>query len=465
MTLNVSFRDRLETLEESGKRKWVYAKLPRGPLTRLRTLVAGFLLAIFYLLPHIRMNGEPFVLLNIAKREFIIFGMVFWPQDTYLLGIAMVTFMVFIILFTIVYGRVWCGWACPQTLFMETVFRRIETWIDGSPNKQKKLRKSSWTFYKIYKRGFKFLVFLFIIGITVNTFLSYFVGVKDIIHAWSVGFQGWPVTAFLMGAGTFLGMFIYGWFREQACTVLCPYGRLQGALVDNDTMVIAYDYLRGEPRGKSRNNEIPGDCIDCSNCVQVCPTGIDIRNGTQLECINCTACIDACNKVMKQVSKPEGLIRFSTEKGIENRQQITFTPRIILYSTLLLLLLGFLTYLSLNRNIVETTILRTPGFLFQEQPDGRISNLYNIRLVNKSREDITLELRALNIDGEVRLPDGKIFVNAGSSSEYIFFFYLKSSLLHSKSSKIRFGVFKDNTLIETFSTTFVGPNELQIHEK
>lgn len=457
MASNEGFRDKLETIEEDGKRKWVYALLPNGRLTRWRHGLAWFLLALFFILPHIRINSVPFLLLNIADREFILFGMIFWPQDTYLLGIAMVTFMVFVILFTIVWGRVWCGWVCPQTIFMEIIFRRIETWIDGKPDEQRKLREAEWTSSKIFKRSFKFLVFFILIFLIVNTFLSYFLGTEGLANAYHLSFKNYPVTAFLLVFGTTMGMFIYGWFREQTCTVICPYGRLQGAMVDNDTMVIAYDYKRGEPRGKSQDGIPAGDCIDCGNCVKVCPTGIDIRNGTQLECINCTACIDACNHVMQTLKRPSGLIRFSTEKGIEDHQRLTFTPRIILYSAVLLSLFAFLTFLIMNRNVVETTVLRTPGFLYQIQDDGRISNLYNIRLVNKSREDISLDIKPLDLEGEIKIPGNILAVNAGSSAEYIVFLMVDPKNITRTSTKVKFGFYKDNQLIESFSTTFMGP--------
>lgn len=458
MEQEVSFRDRPSTVGDGGKRQWIFAKIPQGKLTTYRHIVAFVLLGFFFVAPHLRYNGDPFLLLNIMQRKFILFGSIFWPQDTYLLGIAMASFVVFIVLFTVVYGRVWCGWACPQTLFMEILFRRVETWIDGGPDAQRKLREQGLTTTKLIKRLLKFLAFFAIAFASVNTFVSYFVGTQGLYEAYGNGFAGHGFMLGFILFFTFVGMFIYWWFREQACTVLCPYGRLQGSLVDNDTMIVAYDYKRGEPRGIRKKEGIEsGDCIDCKNCVAVCPTGVDIRNGTQLECVNCTACIDACNAVMRKMKRPEGLIRITSERLLQEGGTFKFTGRMIMYSVILGALLLFLGYLISLRTDIETTILRTPGMIYQVQDSGRISNMYNIRIVNKTRKDAEIHLKTENIDGQIRIPGNAIQLKAGSSTEMVFVLLLDSTQVTTPKKEIVFGIYKDGKRFETFKTTFVGP--------
>lgn len=231
----------------------------------------------------------------------------------------MITFFVFIILFTVVFGRVWCGWACPQTIFMEMVFRKIEYWIEGDAAKQMKLKNMPWTAEKIFKRVLKYVIFMAISLLIAHTLMAYLIGVDKVIDIVTASpYEHW--SGFL-GMLFFTGIFfwVFSYFREQACIAVCPYGRLQGVLLNKDSMAVSYDFKRGEPRGKIKKGEIQegqGDCIDCKLCVHVCPTGIDIRNGTQLECVNCTACMDACDEVMTKVNRPKGLIRIASYNGI-----------------------------------------------------------------------------------------------------------------------------------------------------
>ena len=417
---------------------------------------------LFRSAPHIRVGGEPLFLVNILERKFVLFGFIMWPQDTYLLGIAMVSFVVFLILFTVVYGRVWCGWACPQTLFMEIIFRRIEAWIDGSPSQQKALRERPMDFSKFIRRLFKFLVFLIVIFFTVNTFASYFTGKEGLFLAYSRGFSGHPYLLAFLLLFTFIGMFVYGWFREQTCSVICPYGRLQGVLLDNDTVLVAYDYRRGEPRGKggtpsSRKESGLGHCIDCHQCIQVCPAGIDVRNGTQLECINCCACADACDHVMDKAGLPKGLIRLTSEKSIQLGTPHRFSARAIAYSLVLTALIGFLVFLIAGRSSVEATILRTPGMLWQPYDSTHISNLYNIRLVNKTRTDQAIHIEAHGIDARVLIAGGdSLAVKAKSSTEAVFFLILPSRMAISAKQEILFRVYANGKKVQDFSTTFVG---------
>lgn len=454
------FRDSLSTVDESGKRAWVYPKKPKGRLHRWRVLVTVFLLGILFAGPFLKINGQPLLLLNFFDRKFVVFGAVFWPQDTHLLIFVLLIFVVFIILFTVVFGRVWCGWACPQTIFMEMVFRKIEYWIEGDASQQRKLAKAPWTKEKIYKKGLKHFVFILIALIISHTVMAYLVGIErmlDIISKSPAENLG-GFTGLLIFTGVFYGVFAF--LREQACTVICPYGRLQGVLLDKNSIVVAYDWLRGEPRGKIRKNETEtkGDCIDCSLCVQVCPTGIDIRNGTQMECVNCTACIDACDDVMLKINRPTGLIRFDSYNGIVEKKKLRVSPRIVAYSSILLLLMGVLTYLLVSREPVEATVTRVPGMMYQQQENDLISNLYNIQLVNKTFEATSVELKIQGEKGTIKLVgENNLLLPQQAMKESTFFILMRQSDIQTTSTKLVIQVFSKGNLIDEINTRFLGP--------
>ncbi len=459
-----SFRDKIATIDEQGKRAWIFPKRPKGKRYNQRWVVAIILLAIMFTLPWIKYNGEPFMLFNILERKFIFFGQLFWPQDFHLVVVGIITVIVFVILFTVIFGRLFCGWACPQTIFLEFVFRQIEYLIEGDANAQRKLAKQPWNFDKIWRKSLKHIVFYTMAVILANTFLSYIIGmdkvlelIKDGPAAHIVGF-----TAMLLFSGAFY--FIYAFFREQVCLIACPYGRLQGVLLDTKSIVVAYDYKRGEPRtnlSKSKNSDIAaGDCIDCNSCVVVCPTGIDIRNGTQLECINCTACMDACDSIMDKVKKPRGLIRYSSEKGIAEGHNTIFNARALAYSGFLTLLLILLASLFSMRTEVEATILRVPGTLFQEYGPESYSNVYKIQLVNKTRSDLPVELKLEGGEGQVLVMGGPILVSGGKVVESNFLLVKPKASLSSSNTPVVIGVYSEGKQIEHFQTTFIGPNSL-----
>jgi cytochrome c oxidase accessory protein FixG len=416
------YRDSLSTVDKDGKRVWIYPRKPKGRFFNARKWVSYGLLILMFSGPFLKINGLPVLLLNFPDRKFILFGNIFWPQDFFIVVLAFLTLVVFIILFTVIYGRVFCGWVCPQTIFMEMVFRRIEYFIEGDFTKQKALSKAPWTMEKIGKRGAKHSVFLLISFLIANTFLAYIIG----IEALKVIVTDGPMQHLggLFSILIFTGVFywIYASFREQVCTIVCPYGRLQGVMLDKKSMVVAYDYGRGEPRAKLRKNAVrtEGDCIDCHQCVQVCPTGIDIRNGTQLECINCTACMDACDSIMDLIEKPRGLIRLDSEEGIAQGSRWKLTPRVIGYSLVLVLLTGVLVGLMVTRSNVEATVLRTPGMLYQKADDGRITNLYNISVINKTNEEIPLTLRLLSPQGELMMAGGDMVLPQQGIAEGVF---------------------------------------------
>ena len=459
--LDQAFRDSVATISKQGKRNYIFPKKPKGKFYNWRTITSHVYLAVFFTLPFIKIDGEPLFLFNVLDRKFIFFGQVFWPQDFFIFAIGLLTFMVFVILFTVVFGRVFCGWACPQTIFMELVFRKIEYWLDGDANEQRKLKEMPWNGYKIRKRAIKMAVFYFISFIIANFFLAYIIGM-DSLEAMVMEGIGKNIGTFISLLGfTTVFFFVYYWFREQVCIVVCPYGRLQGVLLDKKSIVVAYDYVLGEPRGKLNKDYTVhsenGDCIDCDACVRVCPTGIDIRNGTQLECVNCTACIDACDTIMVKINKPLGLIRYESEENIAHNKKSKFNWRIAGNSVVLVLLLSFLTVLLVTRDDVDARILRTAGQMYQTQPDGRLSNLYNIKLINKTRKKIPVSLRLENMKGEITVVADNLVVPKESYFQTPFFVKIERQLITKRKTPIVLGVYEGDKKIETIKTTFLGP--------
>lgn len=454
-----SYRDSISTIDTQGKRVFVHPKKPKGKFYRRRLVVGWSLLALFFIIPFVKLNGFPLFLFDVIKRDFIVFGVHFWPQDSYLFAIAMISLLVGIVLFTAIYGRVWCGWSCPQTVFLEILYRPVEYFIDGGPAQQRKLKASAWTLEKIGKRILKNSIFiLFSLWIT-HTLLAWVIGLDEVIRIAQEPIQEHTAGFLVMLAVSGFFFFIYSWFREQVCVILCPYGRIQGVLSDVNTIMVSYDYKRGEPRGKNVQGLETGDCIDCNQCVEVCPTGIDIRNGSQLECINCTACIDACDSVMKKINKPKGLIRYASEKEIAEGGKFKLTPRMIGYSALLLGLFVFLSILIFGRTDLETNIFRTPGMLYQEQEDGRISNLYNFKIINKTVDTVEVKLELLSHEGEINVIRGAIQIMPSTIYEDIFFLKMKPSQLKNKKNEIEIGVYMNGALIEEKSITFIGNKE------
>jgi cytochrome c oxidase accessory protein FixG len=455
--LDQDFRDSVATISKEGKRNYISPQKPKGRLYNLRSYFSYFYLALFFTLPFVKIDGEPMFLFNILERKFILFGKIFWPQDFFIFAIGLLTFLVFIILFTVAFGRIFCGWACPQTIFMEMVFRKVEYWIEGDSNQQKKLNAMPWNGEKLRKRGTKIVVFFAISFLIANFFLGYIIGIDEVGKLVEGGiFVNFGTFSSLV-IFTLVFFFVYYWFREQVCLIVCPYGRLQGVLLDKNSILVAYDYVRGEPRGKlSDNTEGKGDCVNCNACVRVCPTGIDIRNGTQLECVNCTACIDACDEIMDHINKPKGLIRYASENNIESKAKITFNWRLKLYTIVLTALLAFLAILLITRDDVSARIIRTPGQMYQKMDDDRISNLYNIKLANKTRKNIHLELKLENIEGEIKLIS-EVNVPKESYFQTSFFVILKKEQLRKRKTKVTVGIYEDGEQIKTVTATFLGP--------
>ena len=456
--LDQTFRDAVGTISKEGNRNYVIPQKPKGRLYNLRSYFSYFYLILFFTLPFIKVEGEPVFLFNVLERKFIFFSKIFWPQDFFIFAIGLLTFIVFVILFTVAFGRIFCGWACPQTIFMEMVFRKIEYFIDGDANQQKKLKAMPWNTEKIVKRVIKIFAFFSLSFLIANFFLGYIIGIDELwVHIQEGIFVEFGTFSALV-IFTLVFFFVYYWFREQACIIVCPYGRLQGVLLDRNSILVAYDYVRGEPRGKlSDKTNDKGDCVNCHACVRVCPTGIDIRNGTQLECVNCTACIDACDEIMDHVNKPKGLIRYASENGIALKEQMTYTWRLKLYTLVLSLLLIFLGVLLVTRADVAASIMRTPGQTYQLLADDKISNLYNIKLVNKTRKNIHLDLKLENMKGEIKQV-GVVDVPKESYFQTSFFITLRNEQLKARKTKVKIGIYENGKRMDVLTAIFLGPS-------
>ncbi len=465
---NENFRDSIGTVTEEGKRAWVYPKKPSGKFYEYRKWVSYFLLAFLFISPFIKVNGNQFLMFNVLERRFNVFGFPFWPQDFYLFVISMLIGVVFITLFTVAFGRIFCGWICPQTIFMEMVFRRIEFWIEGDRNKQRKLARQKWDAEKIRKKGLKFIIFLLISFLIANVFLAYLIGSDKLIQYIKDGPFSHTSTLISLLIFTSVFYFVFAWFREQVCIIACPYGRLQGVLLDTKSIVVAYDYKRGEGekgRKKFRKNEDRkalgyGDCIDCLQCVHVCPTGIDIRNGTQLECVNCTACIDECDHIMESINLPKGLIRYASEENIEKKVPFKLTARMKGYIAVLSILIGLLIGMLFLRNDVEARVLRLPGQLYEHKDNNIISNVFTYKLVNKTTKTIEdVRLKLLSHNGTLKLVSTTDTFNvpAQGLAEGTLFVEINNSELNGDRNKIKIGVYQGDKLIETTTANFLGP--------
>jgi len=481
-----TFRDSISTVDKKGKRIWIYPKKPSGKYYNYRSYLSYFYVALFLILPWIKYDSKPVILFNILEREFILFGIHFAPQDFYLFAVGMLLFFVFIILFTVIYGRLFCGWICPQTVFMELIFRKIEYWIDGDYRNQMRLSQSTWDRDKFIKSITKHSIFLLISIIISNYFLAYIIGMDAVLSIMSD-----PVSKHLTGflAMTGFSFAFYGVFsrlREQVCTTICPYGRLQGVLLDQKSLVVAYDYVRGEPRGKLHKSDqqqsaensdymalpvvntsaklisatstpmVKGDCIDCKLCIHVCPTGIDIRHGTQLECINCTACMDACDEVMHKINKPEGLIRIDSIEGIEDSRRNLWNFRVKAYSLLLLILIVIEVILISFRSDLDVLFLRTPGMSAIEKESGFTSNLYNFNIINKTSKDCQLTFKIKDISGKIEvIGQYPVFARSGKKVSGSVFIDIPTHKLIPGKNDIQIDIYNEQGVVmETAKTTF-----------
>jgi polyferredoxin len=435
----------LSTLEADGSRRWLTPRLAKGRFWFRRRVVGYALIALFTLLPFTHINGKPAILLEVATRRFTLFGHTFLPTDTLLLALFMVSLILSVFAFTAIFGRVWCGWACPQTVYLELVYRPVERLFTGRASQGGKPRDD----VPAWRTAAMYAVFLLLSFYLANTFLAYFVGVEK-LKLWVLQSPLQHFTSFtIVLVVTGLMMFDFAYWREQMCIVGCPYGRFQSVLLDRNSLIVSYDTKRGEPRGRGARGKgrgasapaapepasvalrvlpsdksslapepsplapAPGDCVDCSMCVQVCPTGIDIRDGLQLECVNCTQCIDACDAVMAKVNKPRGLIRYSSQNAIAGQAFRILRPRVVLYSVLIVGLVTLLTTLILTAAPVDMTVLRNAGRPFVMAADGQVENALHIKLTNRTEQPRTYTLSVVGRDDVKVLSDAKLSLAAG----------------------------------------------------
>lgn len=440
----------------SSKRQWIYPLIRKGKFYHYRSWLSYAYLILFFAGPFLRIGGQPMLLLNIMERRFVILGQVFWPEDFFLFVLAMLVFIVCIVLFTIAFGRIFCGWICPQTIFMEMVFRKVEEWIEGDARKRKKLDAGPWTFEKRWKKTVKHALFLLISFLIANTFLAYIIGSENLLKIVTE-----PVQQHLVGFAsicifTLTFYLIYSQVREIVCTLICPYGRLQHVLTDKHTLQVAYNDMRGEPRGKVSQKHT-GDCVDCGLCVDVCPTGIDIRNGIQIECVNCTACIDVCNEVMLKTHRPANLIGFYSEEQIKEGKAPRFTGRMAGYGSVIVILLGVLTFFVLQRSDVDVTVMRSAGLLYQEQPGGYISNLYNADMINKTDHPQQIQIKATDPSIRVRFVQKPGIIEKQGNAKAIFFVDVPAKNIHQPKIEIKLQVSSAGKPVANISTNFIGP--------
>jgi len=426
--------------------------------------VAFVLIAVMFLLPWVKVGGMPAVLLQIPERRFAVFGHVFWPQDGFYLALLLIGLALSLFFFTALVGRVWCGWACPQTVFMEGVFRRIEEWIEGDRHARKRLDAAPWTAGKVGKKAAKHALFLFVAALVSNTFLAYFVGGERLV-GWVTEPPAEHWTAFLIMAITLaVFYFDFAWFREQFCVVLCPYARFQAVLTDAHTLQVGYDTVRGEPRGRpagARAAAVLGDCIDCLKCVAVCPTGIDIRDGFQLECIGCARCIDACDGIMKRIGRPAGLIRYDSLMRLGGAATRILRPRVVVYSVLLIGVIAGLAYALEVRADTDMTVVRPPGAPFAVLPGGVVSNHFSVRILNRGAAGRAYRLALAGApDARLITALNPVTVPAGEQERVEVFVDLARKQVPGGKLPLTLQVYDGSALAAESATTFLAPAAL-----
>lgn len=455
----------LPTLNLDGTRRWMRPRLFEGRFLRRRRVLAWALIGLFTALPYVRMGGKPVILLDVVNRRFILFGATFLPTDTMLLMLLLVGLFIGIFLLTAIYGRVWCGWACPQTVYMEFLYRPIERLIEGGPRAQRDLDGRRLA----PRRLLTYAVFGALSMFLAHTFLAYFVGVEALRH-WITRSPFEHPAAFLVMAGTTALMFLdFGWFREQVCVVACPYGRFQSVLLDRRSLIVGYDVRRGEPRGRLGRGagngpgsppRTLGDCIDCGACVVTCPTGIDIRDGLQMECIHCTQCVDACDSIMERIGRPRGLIRYSSRDEMGGAPRRIVRPRVVLYPILLIAVWGMLGWALAHRPAADVTVLRGLGSPFTLLPSGEVSNQIRVKIVNRADGDRRYLIELADGEGlHLIAPDNPLAVAAGHAATATVFVTAPRPAFHGGAREIRFRIGDGAGFAASVPYRLLGPEE------
>jgi cytochrome c oxidase accessory protein FixG len=375
--------EQASSLASDGSRNHVHPADVKGRFVKMRYVMFAALIAVWAVLPWIHINGNPALFLDVANRHFYLFGATFNAQDFWLVFFLLSGTGLALITITTVLGRVWCGWACPQTVFMEGVFRRIERWVEGPRNQRLRRNAAPMSWDKAWRKVLKHALFVVAALFVSHIFLSFFVSMPSLLEMMKSSPSDNPTPFAWMAVVSVILYGNFAWFREQLCLIVCPYGRLQSVMTDNDSLVVGYDQKRGEPRGKAKDPDA-GDCIDCKRCVAVCPTGIDIRNGLQLDCIGCTACIDACDEIMDKLERPRGLIRYDSLNGLEHKPKRLFRPRLILYGAVVLLWSVGAFFAFRSNAPFEANLLRLRGAPYHLVDEGEVArNLFMLHVVNK----------------------------------------------------------------------------------
>lgn len=452
--------DIMATLNADGSRKWLYPELNKGKWYYYRLVVAWVLIAVFVALPIVQINGKPAVFLDVMHREFTFFGMTFYPTDTLLLMLLMIGTLVSVVLFTALLGRVWCGWACPQTVYLEFLYRPVERLFEGKEHVRKRRDEGPWSFDYVWRKIGKHAVYLLFSLALAHTFVAYFAGWENLI-TWM---QGSPTDAwgyFVMMAGTTgLIMFDFGFFREQMCTITCPYARFQSVLLDPDSLIVSYDEDRGEPRGKGKERSEMGDCIDCYACVRTCPTGIDIRDGLQMECLHCTQCIDACDDIMDKVGFEPGLIRYSSEHEDEGKSRRLFRPRTVIYSLLLVIIASIFTVAFTTRGSYDINVGRTTGEPFVVLPDETVANRLRVRVRNQTPKATTYTVTPIDPAGATIKVLGRepISVDAEEMNRTEIWIITDPDMVQGGTRMATFRIEFENGTTETVEYPLLGPS-------
>lgn len=432
--------ERPASMDEQGHRVFLHPADVQGRYKRWRKVAHAILLVVFLVLPWIKINGHQALLLDVAHRRFSIFGLAFWAHDAPMLIFVFGAVFIGISLTTAVWGRLWCGWGCPETVFVEFVYRQIERWIEGNHIQRRRLAQAPWGLRKFALRALKWSAFLVVTLVITHSFLAYFIGTEALAEMMRHSPSEHPSAFGVMAFITAVLLFSFGWFREQFCIIMCPYGRFQSVLMDESSMVVGYDVERGEPR---RGSDVPkaeqGDCINCYRCVDVCPTGIDIRRGVQMECVACTACIDACDAVMESVHKPHGLIRYTTYNELHHQPNHHFRVWVILLSLALLGVLSGLSYVLLTRPPVKATVFNAKGTPYQviDESSQLYSNRYYMVASNYTFEDGEVQLKVANPQGvELVTQLNPLELKAGEEKNIGLFLKFPKTVLNNGSRRI-----------------------------
>lgn len=457
------FRETLYTIDKRGNRRWVYSSLTVGRWFQRRALVAYALMAIYLLAPWITVGGEQAVRFDLMNSRLVAFGQVFWATDTQFLVLILILLALSLFFFTALFGRVWCGWACPETVFLEFVYRPIERLIEGSATQRLQLDSAPWNGRKILIKGTKYIVFCALAWVLASTALAYFIGREPLLRMMA-GSPLHNLTPFLLTLALMgVMLFQFGWFREQFCTIVCPYARFQSVLMDSHSLSIGYDRNRGEPRGKLKRGDaerVQGDCIDCGLCQRVCPTGIDIRNGLQLECIACAACVDACDSIMDSIGRSRGLIRYDTELGLSGARSRFLRPRVIAYALVLAAILTTLSLLLSSRVLLEAFITRGAADVpYARVDDSTISNHLNAKVANKGNaiEQVHIELRDAP-DVKLVVPANPFPVRGNTVQEVPLFFQVPVSTLRAGKRRVQVRFYNNSGFDLTQEVVLLGPD-------